>query len=461
MNRNQQALASAPYYKLALKLCVPSIVIMLVMIVYNMADTFFIGQTGDSNQIAAISLCGPLFSLLSGLGTLFGNGGCTSISLALGERDGSKTKAVSIFCLFGSLVVGGLFMAVVLLFLEPICFALGADADTVGDACRYLRIIALGAPFILFNTVFASAIRADGAAVSSMICNTLGTVANILLDALFILVFSWGVQGAALATVLGNLISCVYLVFYIYKKQPAFSFHPKSWKPEVILPVLSLGLPMACGTLLMSVSHILSNRLMMGYSATALTAQNISGKLGMLITMLIMGICMGLQPAISYNYGGRSFDRMYLILRKTMILTTCVGAALAVICFLGREAIITAFLDDAAVIEYGRVMVFASLATAPFYGIYQLCQTYLQSTGKASYAIFLSLLDKGIFFIPCLYLMSHFLGLYGVVFTPTVTTFLSLSASVFLGLRWDRAVRQQMELAQEPGKIFDDRSAIQ
>lgn len=180
---------------------------------------------------------------------------------------------------------------------------------------------------------------------------------------------------------------------------------------------------------------------MMGYSASALTAQNIAGKLGMMISMLIMGICMGLQPAISYNYGGRKIERMYMILRKTAVLTTCIGVILSVICFFIRDSIIAAFINDAVVIEYGHIMVFASLVTAPFYGIYQLCQTFLQSTGKASYAITLSLLDKGIFFIPCLYLMAHFIGLYGIVFTPTVTLFLSLVASIFLSARWNQKIK--------------------
>lgn len=252
MNKNQQMLAEGSYCRLALKLCLPSIVIMLVTVVYNMADTFFIGQTGDANQVAAISLCAPLFSLLSGLGTLFGNGGCTAISLALGEDNSGKTKAISSFCFLGSLVVSFLFTAVVLGFLEPICFELGADVDTIADTCRYLRIIALGAPFVLFNTVFASVIRADGSAVSSMICNAVGTISNILLDALFILVFSWGVQGAAVATVIGNFISCVYLVIHIYRKQPALSFTLKAWKLDVAFSVLPLGIPMACSTLLLS-----------------------------------------------------------------------------------------------------------------------------------------------------------------------------------------------------------------
>lgn len=439
MSQNQEMLSSAPYHKLLLRLCVPSIAIMLVMVVYNMADTFFIGQTGNAGQIAAVSLCGPMFSLLSGLGTLFGNGGCTVISLALGNKDESKIKSVSSFCCLGSITAGAVFLVITLCFMEPICYALGADEGTIQDACGYLRIIALGAPFIMFSTVFASIIRSDGAAVSSMICNGLGTISNIILDALFILGFSWGVRGAALATVLGNAISCVYLIIYIYKKQPlfAFRFDWSQWKMDMCFQILSLGLPMAFSTLLMSTTHILSNRLMMSYSSTALAAQGVAGKVGMLISMLIMGLCMGLQPAVSYNFAAKQLQRMYGILRNTINLTVAIGMVLSILCFFLRDALVAAFIDDAEVIAYGRVMVIASLLTGPFYGIYQMCQTFLQSTGKASYAIVLSLLDKGIFFIPCLYLMEHFFHLYGFVFASPVTLFLSLGISIILALRWN------------------------
>ena len=208
MEKNRKMLEEASFGKLLLNLCLPTILIMLVMVVYNMADTFFIGQTGDPVKIAAISLCAPLFSILSGLGTLLGSGGCTAVSLALGKQENSRIKAYTSLCCYGSLVIGFLFLTFVLIFLTPISLALGADSATLSHTCGYLRIIALGAPVILFNNVFANIIRADGAAKESMIANGLGTLSNIALDALFILVFSWDVAGAALATVLGNAISC-------------------------------------------------------------------------------------------------------------------------------------------------------------------------------------------------------------------------------------------------------------
>ena len=438
MKRSEKVLANAAFPKLLLNLCLPTVVIMVVMVVYNMADTFFIGQTGDPAKIAAISLCAPLFSILSGLGTLLGSGGCTAISLALGRKETHRIKSFTSLCCYGSLIIGLLFMIVLLIAMTPISTALGADTDTLAYTADYLRIIALGAPLIMFNHVFANIIRSDGAAVESMIANGLGTLSNIVLDALFILVFSWDVAGAALATVMGNAISCIYLLYYIIKKQPAFSLRLKylSLKKEIIIPIVTLGLPMACSTLLMSCSHIISNRLMVGYGSVALAAQGVAGKIGMLISMIAMGICMGIQPAISYNFGRGNTKRTRMILRNTGLFTIVIGTVLTVICFFARNNIVAAFIDNDQVIAYGQIMVIASLVTGPFYGLYQLCQTFLQSTGKASYATIVALLDKGIFYIPILFLMNRIFGLYGIAFTGAVTLAFSLITAALFSLRW-------------------------
>ncbi len=442
MNRNQEMLEKAPYSQLLLNLSLPAVVIMLVMVIYNMADTFFIGQTNDPSKIAALSLCAPMFSILSGLGTLLGSGGCTAVSLALGKKDAASVKRYSSFCCWAALTLGIIFLAIVNLFLYPISRILGADLKTMTDSALYLRIIAFGAPFIMFNNVFANVIRADGAAKESMIANCTGTFANIALDALFILGFSWDVAGAAIATVLGNCVSCAYLIYYITHKQPLLSLSPRqlSLRPNVSWAVISLGLPMAFSTLLMSLSHIIANRMVISYGSIALAAQGISGKIGMVITMLAMGICMGLQPAISYNFSAGNLKRMKQIIRNTAIFTVCLGGVLTAACYLGRNAIISAFIDNMEVIAYGQVFVFASIIIGPFYGLYQLCQTFLQSTGKASFASLVALMDKGLFYLPLLFLLGKIFGLYGIIFTGAATLLLSLTAGILFSLLWNRKI---------------------
>ncbi len=444
INKNEAMLAEGSFPQLLVKLCIPTVVVILVMIIYNMADTYFIGQTGDPNKIAAISLSMPFFTILSGVATLFGNGGCTSISMALGRKDHTKIKSFCSICCYSALAVGIAFMLIVLFAIHPIATMLGADENTMEYTCQYLMIFSLGAPFVMFNQTYNCVVRADGAASQSMVSNLLGTVSNIVLDALFIMVFHWDVAGAALATVIGNMLTSIYLVYYLWKKQPAFRPYPKyfTFRKEYFLPVVTLGLPMCCSTMLNSVSHMISNRMMIGYGSVALSAQSVAGKLSMVITMLLMAICMGIQPAISYNYGRGDLKRMYGIIRQTGIFTVVLGFVLSTGCYIARTPIISAFIDNAEVIEYGQIMVLASICTGPFYGIYQLCQTFMQSTGQATYATFTALLDKGLFFLPILFIMNHAFQMYGIAFSAAVTLAFSLVVAVTLALKWNKTIKE-------------------
>lgn len=433
-------LRKGSFLQLVFNLCVPTIVIMLVMVIYNMADTYFIGKTGDPCKIAAVSLCGPVFSILSGLGTLLGSGGCTVVSLALGKKEYHKIKACTSLCCYGSLVIGFIFSAMVLMNLSGISNVIGANADTLEYTCTYLRILALGGPVILFGNVFNNLIRADGSAKQSMISNGLGTIVNIILDPVLILGLGMGVAGAAAATVAGNMVSFLYLLWYVMKKQPAFSLSIKdlSLKKEVILPVAALGLPLACSTIMMSFSHMFMNHILAGYGSAAVAANGVAGKVSMLVSMIAMGLCMGMQPAISYNYGAGDERRMYRIVRKLGITTVIVGSLLTAGCLIGKSVLVAMFIKHEEVIRLGENMVAASMLMGPFYGLYQLCAVFLQSTGKASYATVAALLDKGMIFLPMLFGLNALFGLNGVIYTAPLTDMLSLLAGAVLCFIWNR-----------------------
>jgi putative MATE family efflux protein len=269
-----------------------------------------------------------------------------------------------------------------------------------------------------------------------MAANVAGTVMNIILDPLFILVFRWGVTGAALATGLGNCTSAGILIWYIFRNRELYSAKPEDAKPrrDVLFPVISLGLPMAFSTILMSLSHMISNNLLVSYDTIALAAQGVAGKISMLISMIAMGICMGVQPAVSYNYAAENRNRMREIIRKTGITVVSIALALSIFCFIFREPLLAAFIDDAAVIAIGNVALLASTMAGPFFSMYQLCTTYLQATGKAGFATLASLLSKGIIYIPVLFLLNVAFQMYGILFTGAVTDTLSLIAAAGLVL---------------------------
>ena len=449
MSKNEKLLREGTFVQLLLNLCVPAVVVMVVTVLYNMADVFFIGKLKDAYMIAAVGLAGPVFSTLSGLGTLFGSGGCTVISLALGKGDHVRVRQVSALCFYGSILLGVLFAVVVLLFLEPVCRLLGADETTIGYTMDYLRVIMLFAPVIIFSHVFLNLIRADGAAKESMIANVLGTAINIVLDPLFILVFHWDVTGAALATGLGNCTNAVYLLWYMYRNRTLYSVKLVDARPRraVLFPVVSLGLPMAFSTILMSFSHVLSNNLLVSYDAIALAAQGVASKVGMMNSMIALGTCMGMQPAISYNYAAKNKERTVYILKRTCLTVVIIGTVISLASFLFRDALIAAFIDDEAVVSIGRVALLASVAVGPFYGIYQMATTYFQSTGRAGYATVCSLLNKGIIYIPLLYILNAVFHMYGILFTGAVTDVLSLAVAVALVVYTVKRPKREISLA--------------
>ena len=429
---NEEMLRSGDYRTLVMKLCVPAILIMLVMVLYHMADVFFIGQTGDANKVAAVTLASPLFSILSGLGVLLGNGGCTAISLALGKQDYGKIKKISAFCVWTAMAVGLVFSAVVLSLMDPVCRLLGTNADTTSFTAEYLRVIALGAPVIMLTNVVPALIRADGSTTDSMIGNMIGTVLNIVLDPLLITTFGMGVSGAAVATVAANVVSLVFFAFFFRTKGKIYSVSPRqiSLRREVVLPVVSLGLPMSIATILGSISGTVANNLMMEYGSVAVAGNSVAGRIGQLISMTVMGICMGMQPAISYNYSAKNKMRLIEILKKTTGLAVIAGTVLSLLCLLFRDQLLNAFLNDPNVLTIGRICLLASIVIGPFYGFYQICTTYLQASGKSRPAIIVSLLEKGLVYIPVLFIMKFAFGMYGIVFAGTVTTVVSAIAAL-------------------------------
>lgn len=230
--------------QLLLKMSLPVILIMMVTVLYNMADVFFIGRTGDRFQLAAISLASPVFSAISAFNTLIGFGGCTACAIALGAGKTELVKKYSAFVVYAALGVGLLLMVLVLAGMPALLSLLGTNEETAAYTAEYLRVLALGAPFMVLSGALGNTVRADGDVKNAMVASLIGTGLNVVLDPLFISVFRWGCTGAALATVVGNVVSMVLLLVAVTKK-PAFSLSIKdcSLRKDVSLRVLGLGCP--------------------------------------------------------------------------------------------------------------------------------------------------------------------------------------------------------------------------
>lgn len=433
---NEKMMKEASPVKLLFTMGLPVIVVMVVQVLYNMADVFFMGQTGETMQVAAISLAGPAFNIFQGVGTLFGAGACTAIALALGQGDREKAKYFSSFCTWGSVATGAALAIAMFIFMDPLLGFMGADAETAGFAKTYLSIVILGSPFVMFGGGIGNALRADGSSSKVMVISLAGTLTNVVLDPLFIMVFGWGIAGAAWATVIGNVVTSL-LVFLHVKKSDCFSISFKYFtlKKDVSLRVMSLGLPMALGTVMSCVSGMFSNQLLVKYGNIAVAANGVAGKAGMLVGMMAMGVCMGMQPVISYAYGMNDRKRLRKITLVTGVATTIITTVLGGVFLLCRGAFVTAFLNDPQVLETGKFMMLTLLAS-PVGGIYQLCSGYLQGTGKVSYATVTSLLSKGLVYVPVLFISEALGGFAGLVFAGPVTDVISTAIGVALCMIW-------------------------
>lgn len=416
------------------KMSIPAVITMMVMVIYNMADTFFVGRTGDELQVAAISLASPVYMVIMSVGTLVGAGGCAAIAGALGSRNKELVKAMCSACttiiLVASVVIGG----GVLLFIDPILKFIGTDASTWDYTKSYIIVMALGMVFIVFANSFANIIRSEGAAKEAMIGNAIGTVTNMLLDPLFILVFQMGVMGAAVATVIGNAVASVYYVWYVGKKSEGLTVSPRYLKnsPKAIISVVSLGIPNAVSNLLSGIVNTISNHLLIMYGAATIAAVGVGGKAGMIVSMIVMGICMGSQPIIAYNYGAGNFKRTKKVLISLGIVSVVIGSVLTVCCYIGSDALAALFLKDKLLVSQSAQIMKIQLLMMPLIGIYYVGINFMQGAGKAVWATILSIFRQFVCYIPAIYLLHAMFGLVGIYWVGVVCDALSVILALVL-----------------------------
>lgn len=434
--------------KAVMKMAVPSVISSLVTVVYNMADTFFVGQTGDSLQVAAVSLTNPIFILLMAFANMLGMGGSAVLSMALGAQNKKRAANASAFVTYASLMIGVVFTAVLLLFMDPILRIFGADAQTYEFAAGYTFHISYGAPFIIWSAAASFIVRAEGASKEAMIGSMIGTIANIVLDPIFISVLDQGTAGVAIATTIGNILASIYYLWYFLKKSRVLSISPKDMKIRegIFIKTCSSGLPTAIFSALMSVSTIVLNQLLVEYGNDPVAAIGIVFKANMFITFLQMGIANGIQPLLGYNYGSGNMERFRGIESYTKKCCVIAGIAATILFFVFREPIIRLFISDKDVIGYGVKMLVAYMLSGPVIGILFVNMNCMQSVGHAFPATVLSVLRQGILLIPLLYLLKALFGLNGVILGQSITDYAAVILSLFL---W-RGIRKNLEKELAP-----------
>ncbi len=451
MNENQELFEKMPVPKAVISLVVPTVISQLITVIYNMADTFFIGQIGDPNQVAAVSLCMPLFLLLTGMANLFGIGGSSLISRSLGEGNLEKAKRVSVFSIWTSGIAAFLYGALVFAFRGYILPAVGANEATYDFCGRYLLwAVGIGAVPTVLSAAFSHLVRAEGYSRQASFGMAMGGILNIILDPIFISLFGFEIAGAAIATMLSNVAATLYFMVLILRKRKTtvLSFHPQFYTLRMRIPfeVLLVGLPSCVMNLMGVFSNIFMNRLMVSYCNEAVAGIGIAKKIDMLAFAIATGMSQGVLPLIGYNYSSKNFKRMMSAVKTTFIYSLALALISTFFLLTCAGPIVRAFIDDPLTIEYGSLFQRIICVTCPCVSVSMIIITLFQAVGKKVQPLILSLLRKGILDIPAMLLMNLWIGVNGIAWATPIADCTSMFIAIGLFIPFWKELKQDLIL---------------
>ncbi|MBE5840778.1 MAG: MATE family efflux transporter [Butyrivibrio sp.] len=403
--------------KAYMKMALPVVMGMVVTLVYNLVDTYFIALTGNTNLIAGISLCAPLFTLLLAIGDIFGIGGSSVISRILGAHDTDDARKKSVLCFYSAIITGLVFTVIMLAFKKQILMVLGSTAQTYTYADQYYSWLILGSTFVIFSLVPSNLLRAEGMSLQSMIGSIVGTVVNMILDPIFIFGLGLGAAGAAIATVIGYIVTCIFFVVIIVKKSNVLSMDFRQFSIDAASfgSILAIGLPSSITNLMQTVGITLTNRFLQPYGDDNIAIMGIVLKIVNIALLVIVGLAFGGQPLIGYNYGAGLKDRLKKILGFGMAVTGGTGIVFLILLSVVANGLISRFLTDPEMIKMGVTMLRMQLLGMPLMGVCLIVICSFQATGKATGAFVLSACRQGIVFLPVMIVLSLMIGLNGVI----------------------------------------------
>lgn len=447
--RATQLFQNAPVGQAVIQNAVPAMAAMVMVLIYNLADTFFIGQTHQDILVAAVSLATPVFLILMAIGNLFGAGGTSLISRSLGQGKGEYAKKVCAFCMWSCVGVGILSAALALAFMEPILQVMGASAGTWAPTKTYLSIVFLGGPFVLISNCYSNIIRAEGQAGKAMMGQVVGNLCNIVLDPIMILTFDWGIAGAAIATVIGNVVGAGYYILYFMKGGSSLSIRLKDFsvKEKICSRVLAIGIPTALASLLMSASQIIVNARMASYGDMAVAGIGVAMKVTMISSMICMGVGQGVQPLLGFCVGAARWERFKRVMRFSLGFAFILSGVMTALCYLLSGQIVGVFLTEAEAFDYAVEFTHILLTTSILFGIFFVLVNALQAMGAATEALIVSVSRQGLIYIPALFILEGFLQAAGLVWAQPVADVLSTALVSALYLRATRKAAQPDPLA--------------
>ena len=425
-----------PVPKAYMKLAIPVVMSMIVSLVYNMVDTYFIALTGVQELVAGVSLAAPVFTMMIAFGDIFGLGGSSLISRLFGEKREEEAKRASAFCIWGSIVFGICVSAVLLTFRGPILGILGADETTFQYAGGYYTWIAIGAAAIIFGLVPSNILRTEGLAEQAMIGSVIGSIVNIILDPIFIFGLKQGAAGAAIATVLGNIIADIYYFYAVMKKAKRLSASPGDIKisGRMAGDIFAIGIPASITNLMQSFMMMMTNHFLLAYGTDKIAAMGIALKANMVTALILVGFAFGGQPLVGYNYGSRNRSRLKEILKFGYLFEMGLGLLFTVIMCVFAPAIIRIFMNDPEIVANGAMMLRCQQLGMTFMAVTLVSTCVCQSVGNALGAFVLSISRQGILYLLMLLILSRAAGYQGVLLSQACADV--ATAVMAVGIIW-------------------------
>lgn len=431
-----------PIPRAVAKLAVPTILSSLVTVLYNLADTYFVGMLNNSVQNAAVTLAAPLILAFNAVNNLFGVGSSSMMSRALGSRDYETVHRSSAFGFYCSIFCGLLFSLLYVIFQPFVLTILGADATTAEATAGYLRwTVACGAAPTILNVVMAYLVRAEGAALHASIGTMSGCILNIILDPIFILPWglNMGAEGAGLATFLSNCVACGYffVLLYVKRKNTHVCIRPSMFclKRRIVLGVCGVGIPASIQNLLNVTGMTVLNNFTSSYGSDAVAAMGITQKINMVPMQIAMGLSQGIMPLISYNYASGNTPRM----KKTLTFAAKISLTALVIVaagyYVGAGALVRMFMQDPTIVAYGTRFLRGFCLGLPFLCMDFLAVGVFQAVGLGKNAFIFAILRKVVLEIPALIILNALFPLYGLAYAQFAAEIVLATAAVVVLIR--------------------------
>lgn len=425
--------------KVILTMAVPTVISQMITVLYNYADTIFIGQLNDPKQVAAITLALPLTLFITAVGNFWGIGGGSTISRALGKGDLQEAKRAAAFSFYGTVIMTGVFCAIAFGMGNAFEYMLGASEADLDFADRYIFwMFIIGALPSVLSQVLAHFVRSLGYAKAAGIGLTLGGILNIALDPIFIFPFglNLGVAGAAIATMLSNVVSLVFFfgLFIRYRRQWSISFRITDALPEkeITFPVLSIGFPSALISLLSAVSNGVLNNLISRHGDVAVAAVGIAKKMDILPANVAIGITQGSLPLIAYSYGAKEKERTRKLLYTTGVLSFAATAVVVILLEIFAAPVANLFIRDAETVQYATQFIRRLCVAIPLYAVTITVNSFFQAVNRPRHAFAISVIRKGIFDLPLMVLFDSLFVMTSIIWVQPIMDLLTAIVSLIV-----------------------------